>query len=325
TDYEIGIICRIEAQIEEPGQIVLSGKFLQDVVRKLPGVNVEFEYDRQEKRAFIRSNRANFALHSMAAEDFPVIHKIEGNLNFKIMDNVLHELIYRTTFACSNEESRPVFTGCLMELNDSSVTMVGTDTKRLAIQTNSLEDFQGSRSMIIPAKILNEIQKLLVSDLPRMVNVNYNSNQISFELDDTYVISRVIDGKFPDYNNAMPKEFATRIKLNTEEFRSVVDRVALISRTNEYNIAYMNFSGGMVKITSNNPEVGNAEETLAAEIDGNDISIAFNADFISDALKIINTKEFYISLNEPLKPAAIRMMEDESFTYIITPVRTNGI
>ena len=103
-----------------------------------------------------------------------------------------------------------------------------------------------------------------------------------------------------------------------------MDRTALISRTNDYNVATMEFANGMVRITSDNPEIGNSDESIAAEIDGDDIVISFNADFVSDVLKIINTKEFYMSLNNTLSPAAIRMMDDESFTYIITPVRTPG-
>ena len=324
TDYEIGIICKIEAEVSEPGNIVLSGRYIQDVIRKLPGVTVEFEYDRQEKISHIRSNRSHFTLLSMSADDFPIIKKLEANKSFTIMDNVLQELIGRTTFACSNEEARPVFTGCLLELNDASVVMVSTDTKRLAIQSKVLEDFEGQSKMIIPSKILNEIHKLLSSDMPRPVNINYNSNQISFEFDNTYISSRLIDGQFPDYHRVMPSDFGTRIKLNTEEFRSVVDRTALISRTNDYNVATMEFANGMVRITSDHPEIGNADESLTAEIDGDDIVISFNADFVSDVLKIINTKEFYMSLNNSLSPAAIRMLDDESFTYIITPVRTPG-
>ncbi|WP_294522367.1 DNA polymerase III subunit beta [uncultured Anaerovibrio sp.] len=325
TDYEVGIIAQIPAQIEEPGQIVLPGKYLQEVVKKLPGVNVEIEYNSQEKNAHIRSNKANFTLHSMSAEDFPIINRINGDFNFKIMDNVLHELIYRTTFACSTEEARPVFTGCLLEINDSLVTMVATDIKRLAVNSKNIEGVEGKRNMIIPAKILNELQRLLNSDTPREVNIKYNSNQVSFELDNTYIASRIIDGQFPDYNKVIPSSFKTRIKVNTEEFRSVVDRIALISRTNEYKIAKMEFGAGMARITSNNPEIGQADETMTAEIDGEDITISFNVDFIYDALKIIDTKEFYICLNDTLRPAAIRMMDDDSFTYVITPVRNNDI
>ncbi|MCR5176073.1 MAG: DNA polymerase III subunit beta [Anaerovibrio sp.] len=322
TDYEIGIICKVEAQVEEPGNIVLSGKYIQEVIRKLPGVNVEFEYDKQEKISHIKSNRSHFTLLSMSADDFPIIHKIAGDYEFKIMDNILRELISRTTFSCSNEEARPVFTGCLMEINESSVIMAATDTKRLAVQSKIVEGIDTQRKMIIPSKILNEIQKLLISDMPRTVNINYSTSQISFEFDNTYISSRLIDGQYPDYHRVIPNDFSTRIKLNTEEFRAVVDRIALISRTNDYNIATMEFANGMVRITSNNPEIGNADESLAAEIDGEDITISFNADYISDVLKIIESKEFYISLNNSLSPAAIRMMDDESFTYVITPVRT---
>ena len=324
TDYEMGIICKIEAEVTEPGNIVLVGRHFQEVVRKLPGVTIELEYDREEKITHIRSNRSHFKFISMSADDFPIVKKLNSNLSLQIMDNVLYELIGRTTFACSNEEARPVFTGCFMELRDSTVVMAATDTKRLAVQSKVLENFTGQSKMIIPSKLLNEIQKLLISDMPRMVNISYNSNQISFEFDNTYISSRLIDGQFPDYHRVVPNSFATRIKLNTEEFKAVIDRISLISRTNDYNVATLEFANGMLRITSDNPEIGNADEALPAEIDGDNIIISFNVDYIADALKIIHDKELYISLNNSLSPAAIRMVEDEEFTYIITPVRTPG-
>lgn len=324
TDHELGVICKLEAEVLVSGITVVSGRIFQDVVRKLPGLNIEFEYNSQEKNIHLKSNRSQITLLSMSASDFPVLHKIEGNNSFSIMDNTLRELIEKTSFASSNEESRPVFTGCLLELNEESMVMVATDTKRLAVLSKVADESKGIRKMIIPSKILNEISKSLTSDIPQQVQIKYNTNQISFEYDDTYICSRLIEGQFPDYHRVIPAEFKTRIKINTEEFRSVLDRVAIISRTNDYNIASMSFANGQVRITSDNPELGNAEEALAVEIDGEDIEISFNADFMVDVLKIINSKEFYMSLNTPLSPAAIRIPEDESFTYIITPVRSPG-
>lgn len=324
TDHEIGVICRLEANVEIPGIIVVAGKIFQDVVRKQPGVYIEINYNSQEKNVQLKSNHSQITLLSMPASDFPVIHKLDGVNSFTIMDNTLRELIDKTSFASSNEESRPVFTGCLLELNEESIVMVATDTKRLAVLSKIADESKGIRKMIIPAKILSEISKSINSDMPQQVKVNYNSNQISFEFDNTYITSRLIEGQFPDYHRVIPASFKTRIKINTEDFRAVLDRVAIISRTNDYNIASMSFANGQVRITSDNPELGNAEEVLPAEIDGEDIEISFNADFVTDVLKIISNKEFYMSINTPLSPVAIRIPEDESFTYIITPVRTPG-
>lgn len=322
TDYEIGIICKIDAEVELPGEVVLSGRYAQEVIRRLPGVNVSIEYNHEDNLIHIKSNLAKFSFLCMEATDYPTIKKLEGDVKFIVSDNSLRELIISTSFACSHDEGRPVFTGCLLELNDDNILMVATDTHRLAVQSEKLEEFQGQRKLIIPAKLLNELAKILQSDLPRSVKVSCTSNQICFEIDNIYIASRLIDGQFPDYHRVIPPEFKTHITLNTEEIRSIVDRVALISRTNDYNVITMEFANSKVKIYSNNPEVGNGEEYAAAVINGEDISISFNADYVNDGLKIIKSKEFSISLNAPLSPAAIRTDENPNFVYIITPVRS---
>ncbi len=322
TDYEIGILCQIDAEIETPGSIVLSGRYLQEVTRRLPGDTVEIDFDRQEKIAHIRSNTANFTLLSMPANDFPTIHELEGTINFQIRDNILKDLIDKTAFACSTDEVRPVFTGCSMEAINASVTMAATNTHRLAVKTEPLDDFTGSIKIIIPAKVLSELSRLMISEIPEKVAVTCTYNQISFRFDHVYLTSRLIEGQFPDYHRVIPSEFTTRVTLDTEEFSSAVDRVSLISRSGDYNVITLEFSGGQVRIFSNNPDIGNAEETMSAIIDGPDVSISFNAKYITDVLKNIGSSKFYFSLNKSLDPAAIRQPEDDTFTYVVTPVRT---
>ena len=322
TDYEIGILCQIEAEVETPGNIVLSGRYLQEVTRRLPGETVEIDFDRQEQIAHIRSNTANFTLLSMSANDFPTIHSLEGNINFQIRDNILKDLISKTAFACSNDEARPVFTGCSMEVHDSTVTMAATNTHRLAVKTEVLDDFNGSIKIIIPAKILGELSRLMISEIPENVAVSCTYNQISFKFDHVYLTSRLIEGQFPDYRRVIPPEFKTRVTMETAGFSSAVDRVSLISRSGDYNVITLEFSNGQVRIFSNNPDIGNAEETVPAVVDGPDIRIAFNAKYVTDSLKNMDSKKFYFSLGQPLTPAAMRQEGDETFTYIVTPVRT---
>lgn len=322
TDYEMSIICHIEAMVEAPGEIVLSGRYAQEVIRRLPGSTVDFTYSSQEKMVYIQSNRSKFSFLSMAASDYPVITKLDGNSSFQLSDIILRDLILNTTFACSHEDSRPIFTGCLLELKDESILMAATDTHRLAVKSNTLEDFQGQQRLIIPSKLLNELQKILQSDMPRTVKINCNSTQISFEVDNVYISSRLIEGQFPDYHRVIPVEFNTAITLKTEEIRDIIDRIALISRTNDYNVVTMEFANSAVKIYSANPEIGNGEEYGSAVINGDDIRISFNADYISDCLKLIKAPEFTLSLNGPLKSAGIRTDSEPDFVYIVTPVRS---
>ena len=134
--------------------------------------------------------------------------------------------------------------------------------------------------------------------------------------------SRLIEGAFPDYHRVIPPEFATVVKLATAEFSSAVDRVSLISRSGDYNIIKLEFANNQVHISSTNPDIGNAEEYIPAEIEGPELTIAFNAQYIMDVLKNVDSEDCQIKLNQPLSPAAIREADDENYTYIVTPVRT---
>ena len=322
TDYQLGIICNIPAEVNIAGSAVLAGRYAQEIIRRLPGEEVDIEYSAEEKMIYIKSNRSRFSILSMEAEDYPTVTKFEGQHNFQISDVTLRDLIVYTSFACSADEARPVFTGCLMDLQEEKVTMVATNTHRMAIKSDRLEDFHGNQRMIIPGKLLNELSKVLQSDMPRTVNISCSNTQISFEVDNVSISSRLIDGKYPDYARAVPLDFKTNITMQTEEIRGIIDRVALISRTNDYNVVTLEFSNGMVKISSMNPEIGNGEEYGTAVIDGEDIRISFNADYLNDALKLIKEQEFTLSMNGPLSSAAIRTASDPYFTYIVTPVRS---
>ena len=141
TDYEMGIICNIDATVEIPGEIVLAGRYAQEVIRRLPGTTVDFEYNSQEKMVYIKSNRSKFSFLSMEAADYPTVTKMTGNSSFQLSDVILRDLILNTTFSCSHEESRPIFTGCLLELKDDSILMAATDTHRLAVKSGTLEGF----------------------------------------------------------------------------------------------------------------------------------------------------------------------------------------
>lgn len=322
TNYEIGIIARIDADIEEPGEIAISGRYFQDVVRSLPGDNVKLIFSREENILHINSNQANFTLVSMNAAEFPTVKELAGDLQFTIKDNVLRGLIKKTAFACATDDGRPVFTGCSLAISDTKVTMAATNTHRLAVKYETFDQNLGKMKIIIPSKTLSELLHNMTSEIPTDVNITCSYNRISFQFDNLFMTSRLIEGQFPDYNRVIPSSFETHVKLDTAAFAGAVDRVSLISRSGEYNIIKLEFAGGTLHITSNNPDIGKAEETIEAEIDGPDLTIAFNAQYIIDVLKTIETKVCRLDLGKPLTPIAMREENDESFIYIVTPVRT---
>ena len=323
TDYEIGISCRIEAEVNEPGITVLSGRYFQEVVRKLPGDTIEICSNQEDRTIKITSNFAQFNLLCLPAEEFPVLKPLTGDTVFKIRDNILKELIKKTVFACANDEARPIFTGGLLEVGGHDVTMVATNTHRLALKKDFIDQFDGNLKMIIPAKILNELARIMISDVPSDVTISCQRNQIGFTFDNVYIISRLIEGQFPDYNRVIPPNFATTVTINTDEFLDAVERVSLLARDGEYNVIKLSFGSNKIVITSNNPDIGKAEESVSANIDGNELDIAFNAKYVTDILKNITSDQLSFALNTPLSPASLKPVDDPNYTYIITPVRTN--
>ena len=322
TNYELGIIVKIRADVDNPGQIVLSGRYLQEVIRKLPGDMVQITLNKEANIVQLKSNKSNFTLLNMNPSEFPTIQFLEGNVEFSISSSILYNLIKKTVFSCSNDDSRPVFTGCYMEVNDITVTMAATNMHRLAIKTETFPDSIGNIKIIIPSKSLNELLHIINPDIPTDVHVSCSHNKISFSFDNIYMTSRLIEGAFPNYQSVIPKESATVVHINTEEFSAAVDRVSLISRSNEYNVIRLAFSKGQIHISSNNPEIGNAEETVSASVEGPDVNIAFNATYITDVLKNIDTEECIFYLNKSLNPLSIREKDNDTFLYVATPVRT---
>lgn len=323
TDYEIGVILHVKAEVEKPGEIVVSGRYFYEVVRNLPDEEVLIEYDRSTEIIKISSGKSTFTLLSMKASDFPQIIRMKEGKKFTINSVVLKELIRRTIFSCATDESRPLFMGALLEIEGQKVRMVATNSHRLAFDEGNIEgELEGVSQYVIPKRILEEIQHILSSEIPEKVEITCTRSEMSFNIDRLYITSRLIEGRYPEYRRAIPSEFSKRVTLSTSAFLSAVSRVGLIARSSEYNTIKLMFNMGEVHIYSDNPVVGKAEETMQAAIEGEDIEIAFNASYLIDVLKIINSESFILELNDSLKPALVREPDNEDFLYVITPVRT---
>lgn len=322
TDYEIGISCSIAADVSEPGKAVLSGRYFQELVRRLPGETVEIATNSEDTTIRIACAASQFNLLNLPYEEFPTIQKMALDHTLTLKDNILRELIKKTVFACAADESRPIFTGALLEAENTQIKMVGTNTHRLALKQERVEEVPQPAKMIIPAKILNELGRVLTSDIPQDVAVFWQKNQVAFSFDNVYISSRLIEGQFPDYNRVIPAGFQTRVQIQSQEFLDAVERVSLMARDSDYNVIKFRFADDQVQITSNNPDIGKACETVPAVIEGDPVDIAFNAKYVTDILKNIDSESLIFSFNNSLSPASIKPIDDENYTYIITPVRT---
>ena len=324
NNFEMGIITKIPVNTESPGEIVVTGKYLQEIVRKLSGETVNIAHDETQHIANIKSDTANFKLLSMSAEDFPKVKSPETFSQFSLKTATLKNLIRKTAYACATEEVRPIFTGCCLEIAGNSVAMVATNTHRLAIMKDHLDVELESLTFVVPSKTLWELFRMLDASNPsNSVTIDCSRKNISFTFDNIFMTSRLIDGQFPPYDKVIPKSAETTVTVNVSEMIEAVDRVALISKETEYNTIRFIFTQDGINISSDSPEVGRAEEQISAKIEGADIDISFNVKYIVDVLKVIDTNECVIKLNQPLSPVDIREKDRDDFIYVVTPVRTN--
>ena len=283
TNYELGFIVTIPAEIHMVGTAVLPGKYLTEFARKLPAEEVSIDTESSDGLAVIKSGTARFTLRTMETTDFPVLQRMEGTLQFTIKDRTLARLVKKSAFACLREEQRdrrPIFTGCQLEVEGREVTFAATNVHRLAVKSEMLEEDAGSIRVIIPARFLEE-------------------------------------------------NIRTRVTLDAATFASAVERASLIARTDQYNIVKLAFEPGLMRISSNSPEIGEAEETIPAEVTGDDVTIAFNASYLMDAVKSLDSDTFILSLQGTnaqgmnLSPITIREEVDLNYVYVVTPVRTH--
>ena len=334
TNYELGFILTIPAEIHNTGTAVLPGKYLTEFARKLPAEEVSIDTDSADGLAVIQAGAARFTLRTMEISDFPILHRMDGTLHFTIKDRTLARLVKKSAFACLREEQRdrrPIFTGCQLEVEGKEVTFAATNVHRLAVKSEQLEEDAGQIRVIIPAKFLEEVTRTISSEVPADIHVTCSYNQVSMSSGSIYMTARLIEGTFPDYRRVIPREenIRTKVTLDAASFASAVDRASLIARTDQYNIVKLSFAQGLMRISSNSPEIGEAEETIPAEVTGDDVTIAFNASYLMDALKSLDSDTCILSLqgsNEQgvnLSPMTIREEADLNYIYVVTPVRTH--
>ena len=334
TNYELGFIVTIPAEVHAAGTAVLPGKYLTEVIRKLPAEEIRIDTEQTNALAVITSGTARFTLRTMETSDFPVLKRMEGTLRFTIKDRTLAKLIKKSAFACLREEQRdrrPIFTGCQLEVEGKTVTLAATNVHRLAVKSEQLEEEAGQIRVIIPAKFLEEVTRTISGEIPSDIEIVCSYNQVSVSFENIYMTTRLIEGAFPDYRKVIPKEETarTQVTLSTAEFAAAVDRASLISRTDQYNIVKLEFERGLLHITSNSPEVGEAEETIEAKVEGYEATIAFNASYLIDAMKSLDSDTCILSLQgandqgQNLSPMTIREEADPDYIYVVTPVRTH--
>ena len=324
NDFELGIRLTIDGDIKEPGTLVVGSRYFQELIRKLPGDTIELYKPEDGNSLTITSGSSEFNLVTLHPDDFSLVEQIHDQDHVNIDSFAMKELIDLTNYAAATDEDRPVFTGALLEIKENEVTMVATDTHRMAVKKITIDEPATTpMRAIIPTKTLAEVSRLLPTDNPAMINIIWNRTQIVFNFESIYIISRLIEGTYPEYEKVIPSQFDSSAVIDRREFAGAVDRVSLLAKDISYNVIRYDWAESNVTLSTQNTEIGMAKEDVTVEFKGTPFTISFNGRYISDILRHSTGDNIHLFLKQN-GPVVIRQDNNPNYTYVVTPVRTNA-
>ena len=321
-DLEIGIEYIMECDVKEQGNTVVNAIMFSEIIRKLPDTEIEISLN-DKNLLEIECEGSHYKLATMNPEEFPELPKIEIENSIEIEQNVLKNMIRKTIFAVSTEESRPIFTGCLFETENNKLNIVAVDGFRLALRSVFLKTKTNDFNAVIPGKTLNEVNKIL-SDSFEPVKIGVAKNQALFEMDNCKIVTRIIDGEFLNYKNVIPSNWETRIKVNKNNLQDCFERISLISSSSiekekKYPVK-VNVDIGKVTISCTN-QTGDAKEELFVSTEGKNLEAGFNPKYFLDSLKSIDDEEVYVEFGTSISPCLVKSVENNDYVYMILPIR----
>lgn len=326
TNLDLGIRCKIKAEVKEPGSVTLPVKRLATIVRELPNVDVVFDAapNHQVKLA---SGGSNFKIMGIGKEEFPPLPEFGDEKSFTLEQAELTAMLKSVAYAQSTDETRYILNGVYFNFKDGKLSLVATDGRRLALISKELEVPAASAgSIILPAKTVGELLRML--DKGEKLKISFNDRRAAFQLntdkdssgliDSIYLYSKVVEGNYPNYNQVIPKETHQRIKLERELFQQCVHRAALVC-SEKSNSVKIKVTSNLLEITAQSPDFGEAHESMAIAYSGPDLQVAFNPQFIMDPLRALTKDEVFFELKDEVSPGVFKTLE--SFICVIMPVR----
>ncbi len=316
TDLDVGVRGSVEAQVERTGGTTLPARRLFSIVRELPASEIYVDVD-SKNMASIRSGASFFKILGLPEEEFPPLARFENPKVFTIGQKALKDGLKKTSYAISTDETRYVLNGILFSFKDNKLTLVATDGRRLALVDLELE-FPKSQEidLVVPTKAVTELQRLVREEGEAKVSVG--DNQIAFELNHTLIVSKLIEGNYPNYRQVIPTEAKERITFERETLLNAVRRVSLLA-SEKSNSVKLTFSKSNIDIVATTPDVGEAKESLPVMYKGRDFSIAFNPEFLMAPLRNLSNDEIFLDLIDEMSPGVIKI--PGPFLYVLMPLR----
>jgi DNA polymerase-3 subunit beta len=322
TDLEIGIRVSVDGQVGDGGSITIPAKKFAAMVKEMPESDIHFVIMPEDKVS-ITCGSAKFKIAGLPADEFPPLIDEKDNdkkRSFVSMDaNALLMMIQQTSYAASREETRYFLNGVHISLKEKQVKMAATDGKRLAVATANLDDATTEEKQgIIPTKAVERLKEMLTS--ASIVKICLDNNRIVFDMGDITLVSRLIEGEYPDYGKVIPSENGIRLTMETQRLLSIVKRVGTMANPKTPGLM-MEVLGNVLKVKASTPEFGEGYEETQIKKEGDDISIGLNAQYLMDILKATDRDEVVLSMSDPLKPVLMKPIGNDGYVCVIMPMR----
>ncbi|MBE5748086.1 MAG: DNA polymerase III subunit beta [Clostridiales bacterium] len=320
TDLELAIEKKINAEVLLEGEVVVPGRFFADMVKMLTNEQIELSLD-DNLRLKIKYTDGEIEKQCFSVEEYPEIEKLSDCKSFSIVSKEFKDLISKTIFSVSTDDARPTLKGCLFEAEEFTISSVALDGYRLALVKKPLENKVDEKiKVIVPARSLSELNKFL-DDSEDIVQVKIENNFLMVDLGHSCVMTRLLSGDFINYKQIIPNDFDTNVIINKDQFKSSLDRAAILSRGEKNNLVKLDVKEETLHIVSNSDDGANLHEIVAINLVGKDMTIAFNSRYLLDCTRVIDDEFVKINLNTPVNPCVITPCDKEDYLYLILPVR----
>ena len=326
TNLEVGINCWVPAKVDDEGAITVPAKLFIDFVNSLPAGNIEFSLNVRTKTVHLKSGPYEANIKGMEAEEFPIIPQIPDKPTTRMEQSMLRRMIAEVAFVAATDDSRPVLTGVLTTFSGDMVTMAAADPYRLSVRHGKLlERVDPPVEVIIPAKSLLEVVRVLqgTDDDTVDIFVTPSKSQVIFHTDEADLMSRIIEGQFPNYRQVIPSTSTTKIVARREELLEATRLASYFARdaANMLRFQVDPSSDPPLVITANAAEIGDNTGRVDATVEGQPTTIAFNSRFVADALSSLSAPEIALELGGPLAPGVVRIVGDDSYLHVVMPLR----
>ncbi len=318
TDLEVSVRTGVQAEVGHAGASTLPARRIFSIFRELPAGEIEIEVDDKDV-ATIQSGSSMFKIIGISEDEFPPLPKFDGGRVYSLDQGVFKDMLRCTSYAASKDESRYILNGVLLSFRGEKLAVVATDGRRMALYEQEVEFPKESEAdLVLPFKTVDELLKTLQDEGP--LKIQATNNQIAFEFEDMLIVSKLVEGTYPNFRQVIPAQCEERVGVEREALLTALRRVSLIA-SEKSNSVKLTFGKKRLEITAITPEIGEARESLAINYAGKQISIAFNPEFLMDPLRNLVKDEVFIELTDDLSPGVVK--SDIPFLYVLMPMRTS--